>query len=324
MDDIQVRKSNWAAFGSSGVEGVLGFMGRTKEDVGRRWKERADVKRVKSMQSGLRPLKLAGGRSIKDSRRGSEYEMAEDDKRPTKDCLRTGSRKQHPPPYTPSATDDVGFCIKDDSDQSTDEEREDDYKTRRPLSRYTITTLPPSPPYETAQHDRRANLSVPALLIPPLAACPRPYHLRSQTSVAPSTANTSSRRTFDLEDEPFPDFQQEYSTSRQHAAALLSTLNTHSRSSSSIQPSSRFLEGDASDISDSSSPISAHSPFGNLVDLDSPSSLGSPPVIRGHYWLANPMSEGGRSEEEVRFGPSPVVSGSAAVGQNNPFRGAYI
>lgn len=324
MDDIQVRKSKWAAFGSLGVEGVLGYMGRTKEDVGRRWRDRADVKRVRSKQSGLRPLKRAGERSSKDSRRGSDYEMAEDDKRSTKYRLRTGSLNQYPPPYAPSTTDDVGFCVKEDSDQLTDEEREDVYETRRPFSRYTITTLPPSPPYETAQHERQASLSLPALLIPPLAACPRPYHLRPQTSVAPSTANSSSRRSFDLEDEPFPDFQQEYSTSRQHATALLPTPQTHFHSSSSVLPSSKFLEGDASDISDSSSPMSAYSPIGTLVDLDSPSSLGSPPVIRGHYWLANPMSEGGRSEEEIRFGPSPAESGSAAIGQNNPFRRAYV
>lgn len=351
MDDIQVKKTTRAAFGDDGgVDGVLAFMGRAKDNLERRWKDRSDVRRVRARQRGLKPLKLAAG--WQSAAPKGEYEL-DDDVKYTKD-FRSGARRhqQHPPPYTPSAVDDhAAHSIyrddeDDDSSPSSDDERDSGrrHRSSRPLSRYTIESSVPSPSYGSVSHSRRdpfsrdSLLSIPTLASPAAAAWGRPSHFRSQASLAPSDSRPSTRRrSIDLEDEPFPDFQSEYSVSRQHAATLSRAASDHSHADDSnlSHAASRFVEGDASDIDGEDDDDDRRTlPQSPLIQVDSPSSLDSPPVIRGHYWFADPRSEGGRMDEDIRFAPSPSPHPSSAgtlsdagarrVGQNNLFKSAWV
>lgn len=332
MDDIQVRKTTQSTLGHTGVDGVLAFMGRTRDDLGRRWKTRNDVKRVRARQRGLKPLKLAAG-----------WQTKEDDERA---YGLEGSRnvRRQPPPYTPTAIDDdlAGFLRQSDKRRlrSLPDEDDDDTDRRwtRPQSRYTIDSPTPSPSYESVAHSQRdpfsrdSLFSIPNLASPAPAACPRPSHLRSQASLAPTDSRPSSRRrSIDLEEEPFPDFQTEYSTARHHPVALGPPQTPLLAS----RAPSRFVEGEFSDEDLDDEPARARPPvLGLAVRIDSPAadsgtSFDSPAVIRSHYWLADARSEGGRSEQEIRFAPSSSPASTRGdqpryVGGHNPFQSARL
>jgi hypothetical protein len=347
MDDIQVQKTTESVFGKTGVDGMLAFMGRTRADLDRRWNDRSAARRVRARQRGLKPLKLAAGWQTEE---GDErtYELPGHQK---KSNSRDHCRR--PPPYTPSAIDDDrSDSLRYQPDQRSfrslsDDEDDDDVDERRwtrPQSRYTIGSSTPSPSYESVAHSQRGDpfsrdslLSIPDLASPAPAACPRPSYFRSQTSLAPTDSRPSTRRrSIDLEEEPFPDFQTEYSTARQHAVAL-GPPRTPSQAS---RATTRFFEGEASDLDDENAingvrPLRTRPTVNPTLCVDSPaaeltaSSFDSPAVIRSHYWLADARSEGGRSEQEIRFAPSPSVTSTANgrpryVGGNNPFASAWL
>lgn len=341
MDDIQVQKTTESVFGRNGVEGVLAFMGRTRADLEQRWKERSDVKRVRARQRGLKPLTLAANWKTKEDAEQA-YELQ------GQGTSHGRNPRHQPPPYTPSAVDDDRSSFLEKTDKRSLRSHSDDGleidhgRSTRPQSRYTIDSSNPSPSYESLAHSQRnmftrdSITSAPDLASPAPAAYPRPSHFRSQTSLAPTSSRYSSRRrSIDLEEESFLDFQTEYSTVRQHPTRL-DPPRTPCQTS---RATTRLFENEALDLDDTGRVETvlerpAIEPFFRIDSpgtADSPASFESQAVIRSHYWLVDALSEGGRSEQEIRFAPSPSPSTASTaggqprlVGGNNPFRSVWL